>query len=352
MDADGDGAGNACDALPLDLAETVDTDGDRIGNNTDTDDDNDGALDIDDAFPLDPAETVDTDGDDVGNNADMDDDNDDLLDMEEDLNDNGVVESGETNPLDPDTDGDGVFDGLDALPLDPTETKDVDDDGIGDNVDTDDDDDGLLDTEEDLNGNGLVNPGETDPQNPDTDGDGVSDSIDALPLNGRETLDNDNDGVGNGCDVDDDNDGLSDFEEDTNDNGVVDAGETDPFNSDTDGDGLNDFEEVGLGTDPLLTDSDSDGYTDGAEVAAGSDPLDVNSIPALSKGDLNLDGVVDIRDILLAMRALNGQVTLSAEQLSRGDVAPLVSGIPSPDGQFSVGDLLVITRKAMGSVDF
>jgi hypothetical protein len=44
------------------------------------DTDNDGTLDGADAFPLDPFESVDTDGDGIGNNADDDDDNDGLLD--------------------------------------------------------------------------------------------------------------------------------------------------------------------------------------------------------------------------------------------------------------------------------
>jgi hypothetical protein len=41
------------DAFPLDAGESVDTDGDGIGNNADSDDDGDGVADVDDAFPLD-----------------------------------------------------------------------------------------------------------------------------------------------------------------------------------------------------------------------------------------------------------------------------------------------------------
>jgi len=37
--------------------------------NGDDDDDNDGTLDVNDAFPLDATESVDTDGDGVGDNA-------------------------------------------------------------------------------------------------------------------------------------------------------------------------------------------------------------------------------------------------------------------------------------------
>ena len=52
-DDDNDGVSNANDAFPQDPDESVDTDGDGIGNNADTDDDNDGVSDTDDACPLD-----------------------------------------------------------------------------------------------------------------------------------------------------------------------------------------------------------------------------------------------------------------------------------------------------------
>ena len=52
-DDDNDGVSNANDAFPQDPDESVDTDGDGIGNNADTDDDNDGVADTDDACPLD-----------------------------------------------------------------------------------------------------------------------------------------------------------------------------------------------------------------------------------------------------------------------------------------------------------
>ena len=65
----------------MDPAETVDTDGDNIGNNADPDDDNDGVDDLSDVFPLDPSESEDADGDNIGNNADPDDDNDGVDDL-------------------------------------------------------------------------------------------------------------------------------------------------------------------------------------------------------------------------------------------------------------------------------
>ena len=67
---------------------------------------------------------------------------------------------------------------------------------------------------------------------PDTDGDGLNDSVDP----------------------DDDNDGVDDTDEATN--------GTDPLNPDTDNDGLNDGEENALGTDPLDDDTDDDGVID------------------------------------------------------------------------------------------
>ena len=51
VDSDGDGAADAFDAFPENHSEFTDTDGDGIGNNTDTDDDGDGVEDASDAFP-------------------------------------------------------------------------------------------------------------------------------------------------------------------------------------------------------------------------------------------------------------------------------------------------------------
>ncbi|GMQ87858.1 MAG: hypothetical protein BMS9Abin08_1069 [Gammaproteobacteria bacterium] len=69
-------------------------------------------------------------------------------------------------------------------------------------------------------------------------------------------------------------------------------------------------------------------------------------------GDLNSDGLVNVADVLLAQRILSGDLTATAEQQVRGDVAPLVGGVPAPDGLFNLGDVLVIQRKALGDVSF
>jgi len=62
-------------------SDQLNTDGTNDGGDAcDSDDDNDGELDASDAFPLDSGESVDTDGDGIGNNADTDDDDDGILD--------------------------------------------------------------------------------------------------------------------------------------------------------------------------------------------------------------------------------------------------------------------------------
>ena len=52
----------------------------------------------------------------------------------------------------------------------------------------DQDKDGLSDTQEDLNGDGILDEGETDPNNPDTDSDGNKDNTDTNPLDANINL--------------------------------------------------------------------------------------------------------------------------------------------------------------------
>ncbi len=106
-DTDGDGVSNADDAFPYDPTETIDLDGDGVGDNADMDDDGDGYNDDVDAFPRDASEWLDTDGDSIGNNSDNDDDND------------------------------GVNDGSDRFPLDARGSRDSDNDGMPDLWETD-----------------------------------------------------------------------------------------------------------------------------------------------------------------------------------------------------------------------
>lgn len=56
--------------------------------------------------------------------------------------------------------------------------------------------------------------------------------------------------------------------------------------------------------------------------------------------------------MLLATQIALGLKTLTADELAHGDVAPLVAGVPAPDGVIDAGDLLVIQRKVSGLVSF
>lgn len=154
-----------------------------------------------------------------------------------------------------DTDQDGLFDFIEVqLGTDP------------ENPDTDSD--GLKDGDE-------VNRYGTNPLNPDTDGDSLADGreieLDTDPLN----PDTDNDGLVDGRELelgtnpkktDTDADGLSDGDE-------ADKYGTDPLKPDTDDDDLTDGEEIKLGTNPLEADTDKDGLPDGKELQMGTNPL-------------------------------------------------------------------------------
>ncbi|MCG7533021.1 PKD domain-containing protein [Psychrobium sp. MM17-31] len=75
-DSDNDGTIDLEDAFPHDETEWLDSDGDNIGNNADTDDDNDNVEDSSDAFPYNAKEQYDSDKDGIGNNEDTDDNGD------------------------------------------------------------------------------------------------------------------------------------------------------------------------------------------------------------------------------------------------------------------------------------
>ncbi|GFO68813.1 hypothetical protein GMLC_23920 [Geomonas limicola] len=73
---------------------------------------------------------------------------------------------------------------------------------------------------------------------------------------------------------------------------------------------------------------------------------------APSDGDLNLDGQVNLVDALGALRIAVGIDQPGAEGKAHADVAPLVNGVPSPDGVVDLLDALVILKKVVGSLSF
>ncbi|PCO05916.1 hypothetical protein AWR36_007920 [Microbulbifer flavimaris] len=118
----------------------------------------------------------------------------------------------------------------------------------------------------------------------DLDGDGVTDALDALPVDPTEIQDTDGDGIGNNKDGDDDNDGVAD---------EFDAFPEDPSESmDTDGNGVGDNRDV---------DDDGDGVEDDLD-AFPLDPLewedtDSDGIGNNADADDDNDGVEDSEDL-------------------------------------------------------
>lgn len=285
------------------------------------------------------------DGADNQDYTDLDSDNDGYSDRIEgwDTNGNKIISGAEIAYVGTtDADGDGLLDEYDAndAAINPTngttpisypnvnkastterdwrEGNDTDGDGITDNMDIDDDNDGITDVLEssgvnplgDADGDNIPNyldptPG-TGPAFTDANGDGISDAYDA-----------DKDGIINSSDLDSDNDGIPDLVEaggiDTNGNGTVDYtgtfasndsdgdglinlydGSNAIENGDTDGDGIKNF---------LDLDSDNDGIPDVVEAGGvdangdgridGYADSDGDGLDSRVDGDANGDGTVE-----------------------------------------------------------
>ncbi|MFX0005648.1 MAG: SdrD B-like domain-containing protein, partial [Candidatus Hermodarchaeota archaeon] len=329
-DTDGDGLSdgeevNTYITNPLD----ADTDGDELSDGEEVntyitdplepDTDVDGLWDGEEVntYGTDPLNS-DTDGDGLSDADEINTHGTDPLNPDSDgdgLSDGEEVNTYGTGPTNPDTDGDGLSDGeeVNTYGTDPLES-DTDGDGMNDGwevlynptLDPNNPDDDILDPDSDLLTNFEEYGLNTNPTNPDTDGDGLSDGeeVNTYITNPLEP-DTDGDGLWDGEEVntystdplefDTDVDGLSDGEEvntygtdplylDTDGDELSDADEinihgTDPLNPDSDGDGLNDGEEVNIyGTDPLNPDTDGDGLGDGEEVNTYfTDPLNLDT---------------------------------------------------------------------------
>lgn len=213
-------------------------------------------------------------------------DGDALLDDVEDANHNGIVDAGETDPMNADTDGGGEADGSEVHGgRDPFVKED--------DLTYDRDNDGLENGRETLLG--------TDPRNPDTDDDGVRDGDDPFPLERAYKADANKNGlpdeweqqhqlapatgssslaprspqgeVGSSSVPA----GASTLSSASSVPSVSSPSSPIPAGAaiaaaDPDGDGLTNVQEFENGTDPQDTDTDRDGVPDGDEVTRGSNP--------------------------------------------------------------------------------
>jgi len=177
VDSDGDGKPDFLDTDSDDngrsdtLDGVEDGDADGLADFRDLDDDNDNITDVEELGPN-VLQALDTDNDGTPDFRDTDSDNDTILDYDETQADYDT--DGQANYLDLDSDGDCVPDRLEKRGTPPADT---DGDHRPDYLDRDSDDDGVLDVTEDANCNGMRDGSESNAQNADTDGDGVSDLI-------------------------------------------------------------------------------------------------------------------------------------------------------------------------------
>ncbi|MDC3368682.1 gliding motility-associated C-terminal domain-containing protein [Flavobacteriaceae bacterium] len=217
-DTDGDRKGDDWDQMPLDINSFEDQDGDGIPDFTVEDTNQDGFYDPD-------LNEMGWYGPDLATFVDQDVDGDGISNQDED--------NGATNRYEPDSDFDGYNDGIDKFPVWHEEWFDTDLDGLGNNRDRDDDGDGFSDLDEAFNGTDPLDASSkpnndqdqdflsdkyevvlgTSTTKADSDGDTYLDGEDHFPLNSKEWLDTDNDGVGNNQDENDDDDHFSDFVE-------------------------------------------------------------------------------------------------------------------------------------------
>lgn len=272
-----------------------------------------GKIDAGETDPNNPADDKDV----------LDTDNDGLSDKEEmtlgsdpndaDTDDDGLIDGQEANPaddtdtdgkinvLDPDSDGDSIFDGTEAgkdcgnAATDKTKAfcvADVDPTTTTSGVKRDTDNGGVSDGLEDKNHDGKIDAGEGDPNDPkddvaqivDTDKDGLPDETEGVLGSDPNDADSDDDGVLDGAEVspgaDADNDGKKNV-----------------LDSDSDNDGLFDGTEMGKDCSNAATDKAKNTCVPDADMGATTTnpqlpDTDAGSVPD-GVEDTNRNGVID-----------------------------------------------------------
>lgn len=249
-------------------------------NNATADSDGDGLLNIEEySYHTDP-QVADSDGDGLADGIEVhtyftnptmtDTDSDGLTDSEE-------VALG-TDPLYYDTDGDELSDG-DEVHLYHTNPllADTDGDGMPDNWELDHLLNPLVsDGTPDPDNDGLTNlqefQHETDPHNPDSDSDGLSDGDEVhIYQTDPAQYDTDGDGFNDGWEL---RFGFNPLVDDTNNSDPNKRPDADP-----DGDGLTNLQEEQIDTNPTNADTDGDGFSDSAENQVASNPNSAPSTP-------------------------------------------------------------------------
>ena len=178
----------------------------------------------------------------------------------------------------------------------------------------------------------------------DADGDGLSTLVEVW--SGTNPLDPDTDGDGLTDDVELNDPALSPTNADTDGDGLGDAMEqrlgTQPDHPDTDRDRLRDGRERRLGTDPLDPDTDGDGLTDGREVRIhGTDP---------TKADTDGDGLSDAREVRQLRSSptnpdTDGDGVRDGEEVDDGDDPAVDEDQPDPFPDDADNDRLTDERE-------
>lgn len=263
-----------------------------------------------------------------------------------------------------DFDKDGIPD-EDELGL-PNSTEpddpDTDDDGMYDGwevefglnpLSSDENRNSVTDAAEDFDGDGLENVYEfylyTNPYSSDTDGNGTSDAnedFDGDGLSNKDEFSYSTDPLN----PDSDGDGLKDGDE-------ISQYGTSPNNVDTDKDGLPDSWETINGTNPTLADAgndpDSDSLINLHEYILGTNPSVANTGNQAAEGDLDEDNITNLDEIMYGLNPFFDDANLDKDGDSISNISEITSGsdlnVPNPVMEF-VSDAQIYANASSGAI--